>query len=186
MTESEIAMLGADGWFSREDCANGSDAAAAQRRIDRGQLTPAGTSRAGTLNMEHRGDTTQWLSQGDADFSPLWTMFEALRVEMNEGAWLGLQRFEVQLAHYAGRGEGYARHRDAFDGPESRRLTAIVYLNVAWKHSHGGQLRLHGRSPVDIAPTLGRLVVFRSARVEHEVLASWASRLAATAWYYGS
>jgi SM-20-related protein len=47
-------------------------------------------------------------------------------------------------------------------------------------------LRLHGDAAVDVAPVLGRLVVFLSAKVEHEVLPTWAPRLAVTAWYYAS
>ena len=112
-------------------------------------------------------------------------MFETLRGELNREAWLGLTRFEVQLAHYPGHGEGYARHRDAFVGRASRRVTAIAYLNPAWTSGHGGELRLHGTTTVDVEPRLGRLVVFMSAELEHEVLPTWSSRLAATAWYYG-
>jgi len=110
-------------------------------------------------------------------------MFEALRVECNRDAWLGLTRFDLQLAHYAGGGEHYVRHRDAFVGRAGRRLTAIAYLNAGWVLKDGGQLRLHGDPPTDLAPLLGRLVVFLSETVEHEVLPTWASRIAITAWY---
>jgi len=130
-----------------------------------------------------RGDTTQWLDRGEPGFIALTAMFEALRCEVNRDTWLGLRAFELQLAHYAGRGEGYARHRDAFPGAENRRLTAIAYLNPDWDEADGGELRLHGSPSVDVAPRLGRLVVFLSERVEHEVLPNRASRLAVTAWY---
>jgi len=36
-----------------------------------------------------------------------------------------------------------------------------------------------------VEPTLDRLVVFLSERIEHEVLPSQAPRLALTAWFYG-
>lgn len=130
-------------------------------------------------NADVRSDLTVWL-----DDSPLTPCFEALRLELNRTAYLGLQRFDLQLARYDA-GARYVRHRDAFPGGDNRRVTAIVYLNEAWCPEHGGQLRLHVEPPVDVEPVLDRLVVFLSARVEHEVLPSNAERWAVTAWYYG-
>lgn len=186
MTESEIGQLGVNGWFSREDCecAEPSEAAA-QELVATHQLHAGRISKDHTVQPTVRGDTTCWPDARSPKFAALWGMFEALRCELNRDVWLGLARFDAQLAHYPGAGERYARHRDAFAGPESRRLTAIVYLNPQWRASHGGELRIHSTPTVDIAPMMGRLVVFRSALIEHEVLGSFAPRLAATAWFYG-
>ena len=112
-------------------------------------------------------------------------MFEDLRCELNRDAWLGLARCEIQLAHYAGGGAAYARHLDAFRGAAGRRVTAIAYLNAKWVAADGGELRIHDCPVVDVAPLLGRLLVFMSATIEHEVLPTWAPRLAVTAWFYG-
>ena len=90
------------------------------------------------------------------------------------------------MARYTDDGARYVRHRDAFPGQGNRRLTAICYLNPDWRPEHGGMLRLHlDTGPLDVEPTLDRLVVFLSERVEHEVLPSRALRLAATAWFHG-
>src|SRR6185295_11601544 len=95
-------------------------------------------------------------------------------------------RFDLQVARYPGAGARYVRHRDAFGGPESRRVSAILYLNPTWTPADGGLLRLHtGAGAVDLEPRLDRLVVFLSERLEHEVLPAHAERFAATAWYYG-
>ena len=51
--------------------------------------------------------------------------------------------------------------------------------------AYGGRLRLWVTPQVDLAPLHGRLVVFRSTLVEHEVLPVFSPRYAATAWYYG-
>ena len=58
-----------------------------------------------------------------------------------------------------------------------------------WRPSHGGCLRLHGTAgdDVDVEPVAGRLVVFSSQRVTHEVLpvldgADHAARFALTLW----
>jgi len=46
-------------------------------------------------------------------------------------------------------------------------------------------LDTHGKRPLDVAPVLDRLVVFLSERLDHEVLPTFAPRLAVTAWFYG-
>jgi SM-20-related protein len=113
----------------------------------------------------------------------VWEAFEALRVQLNREAYLGLGRFELQLAWYPANGARYARHLDSFPGSDNRRVTAIVYLNDGWKPEHGGQLRLHVEPPLDVAPVADRSVVFLSERIEHEVLPNFADRYAIAAWY---
>src|SRR5262249_34925648 len=120
-----------------------------------------------------RGDDIAWLDDDGR--------FEALRLALNREAWLGLDRFELQAARYQA-GAAYPRHRDAFRGGPSRRITAIWYLNSEW--SGGGELRLHlPEGPLDLAPLFDRLVVFLSEELEHEVLPATAERWAVTAWY---
>ncbi len=186
MTDREIEQLGSDGWFSREAWSGAAQAmVAAQLRVDTARLSPARISRAHAADASVRGDSSLWLTAADVDFSDLMIMFETLRCELNRDVWLGLTRFDLQLGYYAGDGACYVRHRDALAGAVGRRLTAIAYLNPGWKPADGGQLRLHAEPAVDLAPLFGRLVVFLSAKVEHEVLPTWAPRLAVTAWYYG-
>ena len=141
-------------------------------------------SRAHALDESVRTDQIAWLAPGEATgaLAEAERRFSDLMGPLNEAAWLGLRSFDLQLAHY-GPGEKYARHRDAFEGQDNRRVTAIVYLNEGWIPAHGGQLRLHVAPPVDLEPTLDRLVVFRSAVVEHEVLEAHTDRWALTAWY---
>jgi hypothetical protein len=111
--------------------------------------------------------------------------------------------------------EAKAKKREDGDGEgeATRCLTIICYLNPHWQPEHGGRLRLFlpagdpkaaepapGReadaeadaeaapspSPCwEVDPQLGRVVVFRSDVVEHEVLPAWAPRFALTCWFYG-
>ena len=108
-------------------------------------------------------------------------------------------------------GARYVRHLDTkahlnvgdHGGSASTRIvTAVLYLNPEWRQEHGGQLRVYlpAVSPVtgttppgstgfhwDVAPKGGRLLVFRSDRVEHEVLPSFGvPRYAVTMWMYGT
>ncbi len=191
VTDLEVEALGADGLFVRQaawpPAVLLAALAEAKAQVATGGLKAAGVSREARLSPALRGDDIAWLSpSGGGALGELFAGFEVLRLSLNEAAWLGLGRFELQLARYPGRGEGYVRHRDALFGDDNRRVTAILYLNHAWVAAHGGVLRLYPASgPVDLPPALGTLAVFRSEQVEHEVLPAYAERFALTAWFYG-
>ena len=190
----EIQSLGERGWFTREDFLGQAEARAiraeALARVDAGRLRPAGIRRGAdhSLDRATRGDLITWVEPGEGEpaLGRLCAAFSALGEALSAEAYLGLGRFDLQLACYPGGGEHYARHMDAFPGQSNRRVTAIYYLNPDWVPAHGGLLRLHPEEGVvDVAPRLDSLVVFLSERIEHEVLPAHAPRLALTAWYYG-
>jgi SM-20-related protein len=192
LTDREVAHLGdggavvRDGFLGDVDARACADLLAAWR--DEGRLTPKGMGRERVVDVELRGDLTIWLSEAPPDphLAVLWRAFEAVRRELNEAAWLGLQRFSVQLACFPGDGARYVRHKDAIAGRGLRRATAIVYLNSGWEPAHGGALRaFEPAGVVDVEPRLDRLVIFLADRLEHEVLPTWAPRYAATAWFEG-
>ena len=76
----------------------------------------------------------------------------------------------------------------------AREVTAIIYGNVDWDESHGGALRCHvgadkddgsGETATDVrdvAPHAGRLVLFKSRELLHEVLPSYGRRVAISLW----
>lgn len=180
----EIASLGEGAVLVRDGLLGGT-ADRVRVEIANVPLRPAGTGKSRHLDASVRGDEIGWL---DADAGPataaLFDVFESLRLELNREAFLGLRRFEVQLARYPGDGAIYARHRDAFAGDNQRVVTAIYYLNPGWTPAAGGALRVHGPDGArDVEPRHDRLVVFLSELVEHEVLPVFEPRLAITAWY---
>lgn len=193
LSDAEVQALGGAGFFVRESVV--SIALALQARVEAeafrlsGRLQPAGVSREGRIDPDVRGDLKTWITEEarSPGFVALRDSLVALGQAVSEAAYLGLVRHDVQLAYYEG-GAKYVRHRDAFAGSnESRRLTAITYLNPGWQLAHGGALRVYpveGAAPVDVAPRLGTTVVFLAERVEHEVLPSFAPRYAVTAWFY--
>jgi SM-20-related protein len=157
---------------------------------DAGALRRAGLGRGATrrLDRETRGDEIAWLDPADPPppLADLCLAFVELRDGLNRAAYLGLDRFDVQVARYPGGGAAYQRHRDAFPGQANRRLSAIYYPNPDWQPGHGGCLRLHlPEGPLDVEPVLDRLVAFPSEDVEHEVRPALAPRWAVTAWFYG-
>ncbi|MCP3141655.1 2OG-Fe(II) oxygenase [Pyxidicoccus xibeiensis] len=194
LTDEEVEALGTRGYFIRPTFLGEARARAARdealARVSSGGLRPAGIRRGAdrTHDSAVRGDLIDWVvPEPGTPLGSLWERFRELGEALSSGAYLGLGRFDLQLACYPGGGAHYARHRDAFPGQSNRRATAIWYANADWVPEHGGVLRLYPEdsAPVDVAPTLDRLVVFLSERIEHEVLAAHAPRLALTAWYYG-
>jgi SM-20-related protein len=154
----------------------------------RGELRPAGLGRDRQRREQLRSDAIAWADPDAADprLRPLLERFEWLRVQLRRDAWLGLRRFEVQLAAYD-EGPGYVRHADAFRAGGTRRLTAIYYANPDWHPDDGGALRCWPPAGLRVVePIADRLVVFLSERLEHEVAPVLRGpRVAVTAWFWG-
>jgi SM-20-related protein len=192
LTDGEVHALG-EGRAVVRDAVLPPDVVRAARetiaaRFEAGDLRAAGTGRGRTLDADVRGDHIAWIDAAGDDplLVGLWRWLDALRVEVNEACWLGLQRFAVQVACYPGGGARYVRHLDALPGSRNRIFTAIVYLNPGWTPEDGGRLRAWcGEEAVDIDPLAGRLVMFRSDALPHEVLPAWAPRYTLTAWFRG-
>lgn len=100
-------------------------------------------------------------------------------------------RFELQLGWYPGDGKGYAAHFDDVPPDDEktnvRRLTAIVYCNPDWKPEDGGEIRIwtqdhEGCRILDVEPLAGRILIFLSGCVRHEVRPCFAGRCALTCW----
>lgn len=94
-------------------------------------------------------------------------------------------RSDAMLAIYPGEGSRFANHIDNTTG-DGRILTLLVYLNPDWDQSQGGALRVTGTDGniTDVYPIGGRLALFYSAKVAHEVLPTFGHRYAVTIWYY--
>jgi len=113
---------------------------------------------------------------------------------------------DAMLSIYPPPSGRFQKHIDntARDG---RCLTVLLYLNVGWKPEMGGALKLWplktgqvegslittaaqtlsrgaGVEPVELLPIAGRLAMFYSDRVLHEVLPTLQMRYAVTQWYY--
>lgn len=190
LTDAHLDQLAADGWCVLDGFAGNAEALAARAAAEAldatGALRPAGVGRGADHRHDDavRGDRITWLGRhlDVPAFSRAHARFDALRVEVNRAAYLGLTRVGLQLACYPGGGAAYVRHRDAFPGSINRKITAIWYLNPDWQPAHGGALRLHVPGEPLVEPLLDRLVVFFSEQVEHEVEPAHATRWAMTAW----
>jgi SM-20-related protein len=85
-------------------------------------------------------------------------------------------------------GAFYAKHIDQHRGQSGRVLSWVLYLNPEWREEWGGQLRLYEPERpelpmAEIFPRAGRLVVFASDEVPHEVRPTDETRASLTGWF---
>lgn len=148
------------------------------------QLIPArvGAARKATVL---RGDSTRWFEAGalSAPQQAFVERIDALRVLLNHELMLGLVESESHYAVYPP-GARYARHLDRLRDNDARVLSAVFYLNEGWQASDGGALRLYtdDGGHQDVLPLAGRLLLFLSARFEHEVLPATRARMSIACW----
>ena len=136
------------------------------------------------INEAIRGDYIHWVDKNSA--SPALAIYlnrvESLMQHLNQALFLSLKDYEIHMTVYPV-GSYYKRHLDQFKKDDHRKLSIICYLNENWKEEHGGQLRIYlPDGHVDVLPTAGRLVCFRSDMLEHEVLPATRDRLSLTGW----
>ncbi len=131
-----------------------------------------------------RGDYIKWLDKTDSPeaIQAYLKRLQELVQYLNQALFLSLKDFEVHMTVYP-EGSFYKRHLDQFKKDDHRKLSVILYLNADWKEKHGGQLRMHlSDGAKDFLPIAGRLVIFRSDEIEHEVLPATRERLSITGW----
>jgi SM-20-related protein len=136
-----------------------------------------------------RNDRATWISgDGDHALARAVRLLQGCAAAVQEGG--GFEPVivppRVMLALYPGGGARYTKHRDSL-GDDPRRVTIILYLQtLAWRSSaDGGELSVQSpveNNPQRIEPKGGRMVIFDSREVEHEVLPSRGMRMALTLW----
>ncbi len=143
-----------------------------------------GNSQTKQIQEAIRGDYIKWLDRAEAPAAAKVYLdrLQALMEFLNRALFLSLKDFEVHMTVYPV-GTFYKRHLDQFKKDDHRKLSVICYLNDNWLPEHGGQLRMYlPDQTLDVLPTAGRLVCFRSDLLEHEVLPATRERLSITGW----
>lgn len=133
-----------------------------------------------------RGDFILWIDETNAN--PAEKLFflkiNELVNYLNKTCFLGILQKEFHYAIYP-TGTFYKRHLDTFQNDDRRKLSIVCYLNEDnWLPQNGGELTLYTEnSALDLLPLPGRVVIFESQVLEHEVKAVKASeRLSITGW----
>lgn len=143
-----------------------------------------GPSSEFTIEKTIRSDEIFWLDrERDKEIGGYFDLVEEIIGHLNRLCFLSISGYEFHLAHYP-KGSFYKKHLDQFDSRSNRLISVVCYLNERWDETKGGQLRLYGKdgSFTDILPLPGRMVLFKSDVVPHEVLVSHDSRFSITGW----
>lgn len=137
-----------------------------------------------------RGDNIFWLDELKSDI-PEKLFFEKINDlirYLNRTCFMGILQKEFHYALYP-KGTFYKRHIDTFQNDNRRKLSVVCYLNdESWQAENGGELVLylkqdHQETEKIIYPFPGRVVIFESQIIEHEVRPVLQNqRLSITGW----
>lgn len=136
------------------------------------------------VDRDIRGDYIKWIDPADAFPAALDFLqnIEGLMQELNRLLFLSLKDFECHYAIYPP-GTFYEKHLDQFKSTNNRKISFACYLNPDWEPGDGGELRLFlDNREIDVEPRAGRLALFRSDTVPHEVLTTRTDRYSITGW----
>lgn len=136
-----------------------------------------------------RGDVILWIDELKSNTAEalFFKKINSLVSYLNKTCFLGILHKEFHYALYP-TGTFYKRHIDTFQNDDRRKLSFVCYLNEdGWLPENGGELVLYldeNGQEVEkvIYPFPGRVVIFESQIIEHEVKPVNTERLSITGW----
>ncbi|MDG3582779.1 2OG-Fe(II) oxygenase [Galbibacter pacificus] len=137
-----------------------------------------------------RGDFVLWIDEQKANAAEtrFFHKINHMTHYLNKTCFLGILHKEFHYAVYP-EGTFYKRHLDTFQNDDRRKLSFVCYLNDEyWKNENGGELVIYQeKNGVEAAKSLyplpGRVVIFESQLLEHEVKTVLAAeRYSITGW----
>ena len=136
-----------------------------------------------------RGDFILWINEAEAGKAEktYFNKINSLVEYLNRTCFMGILTKEFHYAVYP-EGTFYKRHLDTFQNDGRRKLSMVCYLNNEdWKPENGGELAIYTQEggeekQIDIFPFPGRVVIFESQELEHEVKPVKVPRLSITGW----
>ncbi|MDG4811638.1 2OG-Fe(II) oxygenase [Hydrogenovibrio sp. 3SP14C1] len=161
----------------------------AEHHDDQGNLQRAGIGRGDVhqLNTDIRRDQIKWLDGASASQQTYFKQMAELQYQLNRALFLGLFEYESHFAVYKA-GAFYKKHLDSFRGRANRMVTTVLYLNPGWQTGWGGELVIYNEDSSEklatVTPELGKLVVFMSEQIPHEVLPTLQARISIAGWFH--
>ena len=132
-----------------------------------------------------RGDIILWIDESTATTSEslFFNKINDLKAYLNRTCFMGINQKEFHYAIYP-TGTSYKRHLDTFQNDDRRKLSIVCYLNNEnWQPENGGELVLYLEQEEKIIyPFLGKVVIFESQILEHEVKPVNTPRMSITGW----
>lgn len=156
------------------------------RRLERKELfRPAGIRSNKVVNENVRSDSIFWIDDWNlnAALSGVKSEIVNLGALLSQELRVSLKCFEGHFSHY-GAGDFYLKHLDQHKEQRRRQITLVSYLNDC----DGGELVIFDKDDRNhiervVYPKAGKLVLFLSAFIFHEVKASKSDRYGLTGWY---
>lgn len=165
-----------DDFFSAEEIEIIRNGLLAKYEEDQFKKSAIGNRTNELIESEIRGDFILWLNEAEAGL-PEQTYFNKINnlvKYLNQTCFMGILHTEFHYAVYP-KGTFYKRHLDTFQNDGRRKLSVVCYLNdESWKKENGGELTIYTKEngtekPIDLFPFPGRVVIFESQELEHEV-----------------
>lgn len=138
------------------------------------------------INRQIRCDRTRWLDGSTASQRAYQQQMSELKQALNRELFMGLFEYECHFALYK-KGGFYKKHLDSFRGRANRMLTTVLYLNPDWQADWGGELVVYSEDSsqilAKITPEMGKMVIFMSEQIPHEVLPTQHPRVSVAGWF---
>lgn len=136
-----------------------------------------------------RGDFILWLNEAEAAQAEkaFFRKINDFVAYLNKTCFMGILQKEFHYALYP-EGTFYKRHLDTFQNDDRRKLSMVCYLNEQdWQPEYGGELVIYKEengveNSITLYPFPGRVVIFESQLLEHEVKPVKTERLSITGW----
>ncbi len=136
-----------------------------------------------------RGDFILWMDEKAQEEAEklFFSKINEFANYLNKTCFLGILNKEFHYALYP-EGTFYKRHLDTFQNDDRRKLSIALYLNEPnWQPEYGGALAIYlqegeQEKTIEISPIQGRMVIFESQELEHEVKTANQNRLSITGW----
>ena len=173
-------------FFSSEEVVVLRNSLLAKYEADRFKKSAIGNRTNEEIDKTIRGDFILWIDEASANEAEkiFFKKINELVNYLNKTCFLGILQKEFHYALYP-KGTFYRRHLDTFQNDDRRKLSIVCYLNEDnWLPENGGELTIYTeKKDLDILPLPGKLVIFESQVLEHEVKVVKASeRLSITGW----
>ena len=190
---TDILELGysiADGFFSEDEVEKLRMSLLNKYEEDNFKKAAIGNRTNENIVKSIRGDFILWMDEAKANEAELifFNKVNNLINYLNKTCFLGILQKEFHYALYP-QGTFYKRHLDTFQNDDRRKLSFVFYLNDnTWNPENGGELMLYLKENNQevskvVYPLPGRVVIFESQELEHEVKPVLQSqRLSITGW----
>ncbi|UKT62180.1 2OG-Fe(II) oxygenase [Pedobacter mucosus] len=137
-----------------------------------------------TQNKLIRSDVIYWLDRkhNNQHENAFFDLMDKFIFYLNSTCYTGITGYEFHYTLYE-TGAFYKKHIDQFQNNGSRQYSMVMYLNADWKIEDGGELCIYQNDEqLNISPSNGKSVFFKSSDLAHEVLVTNKQRMSITGW----